>query len=115
MRGRAGEPVCGFLIVLRHAAARFIHQAEVVFRFAQALIGGFAIPADGFALVRSYAAALLVGDSEAVLRPGGTLLGSLAQILERLHEILGGAAEGDLAVPATANLLTGQRLRPVLP
>jgi HlyD family secretion protein len=30
-------------------------------------------------------------------------------------EILGGAAEGDLAVPATANLLTGQRLRPVLP
>jgi HlyD family secretion protein len=30
-------------------------------------------------------------------------------------EILGGAAEGDFAVPATANLLTGQRLRPVRP
>ena len=30
-------------------------------------------------------------------------------------EILSGAAEGDLAVPVTANLLTGQRLRPVRP
>ncbi len=30
-------------------------------------------------------------------------------------EILSGAAEGELAVPVTANLLTGQRLRPVRP
>jgi len=30
-------------------------------------------------------------------------------------EILSGAAEGDLAVPVTANLLTGQPLRPVRP
>ena len=30
-------------------------------------------------------------------------------------EILGGVAEGDLAIPVTANLLTGQRLRPVQP
>jgi HlyD family secretion protein len=30
-------------------------------------------------------------------------------------EILSGAAEGDFAVPVTANLLTGQRLRPVRP
>jgi HlyD family secretion protein len=30
-------------------------------------------------------------------------------------EILDGAAEGDLAIPVTANLLTGQRLRPVRP
>ncbi len=30
-------------------------------------------------------------------------------------EILTGAAEGDLAIPVTANLLTGQRLRPVRP
>lgn len=30
-------------------------------------------------------------------------------------ELLEGAAEGDLAVPVTAGLLTGQRLRPILP
>jgi HlyD family secretion protein len=30
-------------------------------------------------------------------------------------EILGGVAEGDLAIPLTANLLTGQRLRPIRP
>ena len=30
-------------------------------------------------------------------------------------EILDGAAAGDLAIPVTAHVMTGQRIRPVMP
>jgi HlyD family secretion protein len=53
---------------------------------------------------------LVLRDGRAVRRPVRVGIRGQSQV-----EILEGAGEGDLAVPVNAGVVTGQRLRPVVP
>src|SRR5271157_4677603 len=69
-------------IVLRHAFAVGVHQAEAELRAAVPLIGGLAIPDEGLRVVLRHALALGVHQAEAELREGVPLLGQRTQNLQ---------------------------------
>jgi hypothetical protein len=86
-RGSSGplapNPACSPLrVVLRHALALAVHQADDGLRVGVPLLGGLAVPDEGLRVVLRHALAHRVHQAEAELREGVPLLGQWTQNLQ---------------------------------
>ena len=64
------EAVGGFFVILLHALAQIVHDAQGAQAVGAVPLGGFAIEQDGLFAVLLYAVSELIAQPQQVLRPG---------------------------------------------
>ncbi len=86
------RPLVGSDVILWHAPAGTVHEAEGVLRFGVALVGGKAEPTGGFTVVLQNAAPIGIHQPEVEMRSGVTLVSGEAVPAEGFTVVLRSAA-----------------------